>query len=84
MAFNSYIAAHSSSAGADLLLNPYEVMVLMTFIIIMTTDFFSKLLHTYTTASEIMITGEVMRPTLSSLWNVSANDIKTQHSMQIL
>lgn len=57
MAFNSYIAAHSSSAGADLLLNPYEVMVLMTFIIIMTTDFFSKLLHTYTTASEIMITG---------------------------
>lgn len=57
MAFNSYIAAHSSSAGADLLLNPYEVLVLMTFTIIMTADFFSKLLHTYTTASEIMITG---------------------------
>lgn len=58
MAFNSYIAAHSSSAGADLLLNPYEVMVLMTFTIIMTADFFSKPLHTYTTASEIMITDE--------------------------
>lgn len=57
MAFNSYITAHSSSAGADLLLNPYEVMVLMTFTIIVTADVFSKLLHIYTTASEIMITG---------------------------
>lgn len=57
MAFNSYKTAHSSSAGADLLLNPYKVMLLMTFTIIMAADVFSKLLYIYTTASEIMITG---------------------------